>query len=92
VTSGASQVHVPAPFGGGGCDEQAEHDALWAFIGRAKAERLFALRQNSYPTPWPKGHPYARTADEVFIAKALREGFTETELEAYCHVAGIPIC
>jgi hypothetical protein len=76
---------VPSPFGTPGFNhEQATQDAFVEYVGGTrKAEQLSRLYNDSYPTPWPPGHPYARTKIEVFRAKALREGFSKEDIDAF---------
>jgi hypothetical protein len=74
---------VPSPFGNGN-HEQATQDAFVDYVGgQAKAEQLSRLWQNSYQTPWPPGHQYARTKAEVFRNKAKAEGFSDEDVDAF---------
>lgn len=81
-----SSIHVPSPFGTG-CDEQAENDAFEQLCGgHVRAFRLLHLWQDTYATPWPPGHMYYKTKEQVFRAKAKRDGFTDEQVEAFFHL------
>ncbi len=79
-------IHVEGPFGG--CDEQAEHNALWDMMGRNRTERLARLWSNSYPCKGP-GVFDRYGKEDVWRRKAEREGYTDCEIAAFAHVAGI---
>jgi len=64
-------------------DEQTIIDQYYDLYGRDTAERLFSLRQRCYPTPFPKGDPRHKTADEVFVTRAKRDGFDEQAVYAF---------
>lgn len=73
---------VPGPFGG--TDEMKTQDAFVDFVGGTRrAEHLSRICQNSYPTPFPEGHPYFKTKQQVFRIAAKREGFTDAEVDAF---------
>lgn len=83
------KIHIRATFGG--CDEQAETTALENRLGVDRCQQLLRLCQSSYPigTAHDRLGGRGQTKDQVFLRKARRDGFTEEELQAYCHVAGI---
>lgn len=73
---------VPSPFGvPGRNDEQATHDAFVEYMGgRNRADRLWNIRKNSYPTQdWRND---TISAVDNFRRKALAEGFSEEEIDA----------
>jgi len=66
----------------GGIDEQATQDAFVDFVGgMSRAEALSRISQNSWPSFGAFGKPVSKT--DVFRAKALREGFTKQQIEAF---------
>jgi len=74
--------------GFGGKDEQAMQDHFEELVGGArKAERLLWLWNDSYPvgTKYDKdfktGHYHS--AEEVFEAKAKREGYTQEMINCF---------
>lgn len=76
---------IPSPFGTMN-DEQRTQDAFVDYVGgTAKAEQLSRIWQNS----WPSGTNYDRlmgrggTKEDVFRAKAKREGFTDEDVDAF---------
>jgi len=60
-------------------DEQAATDEYEDICGgRHNAERLFKLYCNSYAS---NGY-YAKTKEEIFEDRAIREGFTKKQINA----------
>ncbi len=86
-----NEIHRKGPFGG--CDEQAEHDALHAMMGHSRAERLHRLWVTTFPaTSFSPMEFSPRTGEgkaERWRERARRDGFTEEEIEAFAHVARI---
>ena len=57
-------------------DEHDDHRAFEEYVGGVhRAERLFQIYKNSYPT-------HNRTKVEVFRSNALREGFSNQDIDA----------
>lgn len=76
---------TPSPFGTG-IDEQATQDDFVELVGgTAKADRLMNIYNNSYPsgTAYDRLQGRGKTKDEVFQAKAKREGYTDEQIEAF---------
>jgi len=74
----------PVRFFGARIDEVNTQIAMVRYVGgHAKAEELSRLRNTSYPLPkgGMMGEQY--TAKEVFRIRALREGFTDFEVDAF---------
>lgn len=65
---------IESPFGTM-LDEQAMIQQYYDLYGRTTAEALSRIMGNCYPSPYPKGHPFARTKRENFVRKAIEQGF-----------------
>ncbi len=75
-------VPVASPFGG--TDEAATHEAFVDFVGgRARAEELSRLHQNSWPGISASPFVPAPTKTEVFTRKAREAGFSQAEIAAF---------
>lgn len=79
-------IHKPSPFDTG-CDEAAEHKAFEDLCGGpSRAFRLLHVWQNTSPSVWHVGDPYYKSRNEIFRRKAKREGFSDTEINAFLHL------
>ena len=73
---------APGPFGARP-DEMATHEAFADYVGgRERAERMSRLYSDSYPRRGP-GVFDRYSKEDVFRTKALREGFSEAEIDAF---------
>lgn len=78
-------VVVPSPFGTPGFnDERATQDAFVEYVGGpGQADQLSRIYQNSYPHGANDMDPYYKTKDQVFRIRALRDGFTDEDVDAF---------
>ena len=70
----------------GRMDEGATQEAFVIYVGGvAKAEGLLHLWNTSYPVGTRYDFLYGRgkTKEDVFYNKAIREGFTDEEIDAF---------
>jgi hypothetical protein len=62
--------------------EQGKIEAFENLLGRVKANQLYRIFQESFPTEiWDKGFKKL-TTEEAFAIKAAKAGFTKTEINA----------
>lgn len=74
---------MPSPFGVG-IDEKATHEAFVAFVGGTdRADRLQRIWNNSHPGIRVSAFAKPATRADVFRKKAMAEGFTAPEIDAF---------